>query len=44
VHLRSRFRSSNLAAGALAAAGGMTAAGTVVVPFSLPLLFLVLLH
>jgi chromate transporter len=43
VHLRSRFRSSNLAAGVLAAAGGMTAAGTAVVPFSLPLLFLVLL-
>jgi chromate transporter len=43
VHLRSRFRSTHLAAGALGAGGGMAAAGAGVAPFSLTLLFLVLL-
>lgn len=43
VDLRSRFRSANVAAGALGAGGVMAAAGVGVVPFSLTLLFLVLL-
>jgi len=43
MHLRSRLARGNFSAGVLAAAGGVAAAGAGVVPFSLTLLFLVLL-
>jgi len=43
VHLRSRLARGNFSAGVLAAAGGVAAAEAGVVPFSLTLLFLVLL-
>jgi len=43
VHLRSRFRSNSLGTGALTVGVGVAAAGAGVVPFSMTLLFLVLL-